>query len=122
MSATSKPWLVAALVWTAAILAVNSISITDAPIPTFSGADKLTHTGMYAIAAFAWRSAFRSRNEIVSVGIVLGIALLGAFDEWRQLAVPGRSAEVRDWLADVVGALLGVIISRRLFARRGAAA
>jgi VanZ family protein len=121
VSATSKPWLVAALVWTAAILTVNSISVTDAPIRTFSGADKIAHAGIYAVAAFAWRSAFRMRNERTSLWIVFAIAMLGALDEWHQLAVPGRSGDVRDWFADVVGALLGVIVWRLVYARRGAA-
>jgi VanZ family protein len=52
---------------------------------------------------------------------MFGIAALGAIDEWHQLAVPGRSADVRDWLADVIGALLGIVVWRRIFARRGAA-
>ena len=29
----------------------------------------------------------------------------GATDEWHQSFVPGRSADVRDWLADATGAL-----------------
>jgi VanZ family protein len=31
----------------------------------------------------------------------------GATDEWHQSFVPGRSADVRDWFADAIGALLG---------------
>ena len=31
----------------------------------------------------------------------------GATDEWHQSFVPGRSADVRDWIADATGALLG---------------
>ena len=31
----------------------------------------------------------------------------GATDEWHQSFVPGRSADVRDWVADATGALLG---------------
>ena len=30
-----------------------------------------------------------------------------ATDEWHQSFVPGRSADVRDWYADVIGALVG---------------
>jgi VanZ family protein len=30
-----------------------------------------------------------------------------ATDEWHQSFVPGRSADVHDWYADVIGALLG---------------
>jgi VanZ family protein len=121
VSAISKPWLVAALVWTAAILAINSISVSSASLPSFAGADKLTHAGMYAVAAFAWRSAFRSRNDVISWWIVLAVALLGGLDEWHQVIVPGRSAEVLDWMADVCGALLGVFLWRRIRVRGNAA-
>lgn len=120
MSATSKPWLVAALVWTAGILAVNSISVTNVPIPTFTGADKVTHAGMYAVASFAWRSSIRSPSEAASWLVVLAIGVLGALDEWHQIAVPGRSADVRDWLADITGALIGVGVWRWLRAHRRA--
>ncbi|MGQ0639975.1 MAG: VanZ family protein [Gemmatimonadaceae bacterium] len=120
MSATSKPWLVAALVWTAVILAVNSVSVTNVAVPTFAGADKLTHAAMYALAAFAWRSSIRSPSETASWLVVLAIAILGAIDEWHQLIVPGRSADVRDWLADVCGALVGVGVWRWIRARKRA--
>jgi VanZ family protein len=120
VSATSKPWLVAALVWTAGILAVNSMSVTNVPVQTFAGADKLTHAGMYAVAAFAWRSSIRSPSEAASWFVVLAIGALGAVDEWHQIVVPGRSADVRDWLADITGALIGVGVWRWLRARQRA--
>jgi VanZ family protein len=31
----------------------------------------------------------------------------GATDEWHQSFVPGRSADVKDWIADTMGALAG---------------
>lgn len=33
----------------------------------------------------------------------------GMTDEWHQSFVPGRTAAVDDWLADIVGATLGVL-------------
>lgn len=117
MTATSKPWLAAAIAWTVAILVVNSVSV---PVttwrPPFAGADKLTHAALYAVAAYAWRGAFRTRGAAVSWWVVVGVALAGAFDEWHQRTVPGRSAEVLDWLADAVGAFLGALAWRRLHA------
>ena len=121
MSATSKPWLVAALVWTAGILAVNSMRVTNVPIESLTGADKLTHAGMYGVAAYMWRSSIRSDSEAASWWVVLAIGVLGAIDEWHQMIVPGRSADVRDWLADVTGALIGVGVWRWLRARKRAA-
>ena len=97
------------------------MSVTNVPIQTFAGADKLTHAGMYCVAAFAWRSSIRSPSEPVSWWVVFAIGALGAIDEWHQMIVPGRSADVRDWLADVTGALIGVGVWRWLRARKRAA-
>jgi VanZ family protein len=34
----------------------------------------------------------------------------GATDEFHQYFVPNRSAEVQDWLADVLGAVIAAIV------------
>lgn len=120
MSAASKPWLAAAILWTAAILVVNSISVSDPTLrPPFAGADKLTHAFMYAVASFTWRRAIISTRDSVTWRVVAGVAFLGALDEWHQRIVPGRSADVFDWVADVVGAWLGVALWHWLRVRKG---
>jgi VanZ family protein len=35
-------------------------------------------------------------------------AAYGIFDELHQSFVPGRSADILDWFADVCGALIGI--------------
>ena len=40
--------------------------------------------------------------------VICVAAMYGAFDELTQLLVPRRTADLRDWAADVVGATLGV--------------
>jgi VanZ family protein len=111
VSAASKPWLAAAIVWTAAILVVNSISVSDPTLrPPFAGADKITHAFMYAVASFTWRRAIVSTRDAATWRVVAGVSLLGAVDEWHQRIVPGRSADLFDWVADVVGAWLGVAL------------
>lgn len=121
MSAASKPWLAAAIVWTAAILVVNSISVSDPTWqPPFPGADKLTHAFMYAVASYSWRRAIVATRDSVTWKVVGAVALLGALDEWHQRSVPGRSADVFDWVADVVGAWLGVALWHWWHARKSA--
>jgi VanZ family protein len=41
-----------------------------------------------------------------------------ALDELHQLFIPGRSAEVSDWLSDTLGASLGLYVGRRLMISR----
>jgi VanZ family protein len=40
--------------------------------------------------------------------VVLITAAIGLLDEWHQMFIPGRTAEINDFLADAAGALLGV--------------
>jgi len=36
------------------------------------------------------------------------VSAYGASDEWHQSFVPGRSTELEDWIADTIGAALGI--------------
>jgi VanZ family protein len=39
---------------------------------------------------------------------LLVVSAYGASDEWHQSFVPGRSTDVRDWIADTIGAALAI--------------
>ena len=82
--------------------------------------DKLVHFSMYGVFAALltqylmigrgwWRAALLSAVFVVA---------FGAADEWHQRFIPGRSTEFADWMADSVGAIIGVTavsaFSRRL--------
>jgi VanZ family protein len=46
------------------------------------------------------------------------MGLLGALDEYNQQFIPGRSGlSLEDWLADITGALTGVLVLRFLVAK-----
>ncbi|MDX1946598.1 MAG: VanZ family protein [Pirellulaceae bacterium] len=75
---------------------------------TFS--DKAQHAAAYFGLAFILSAAvvlFRPLSWWTLAGVVAAAGAYGAFDELTQLLVPGRTADWRDWLADVAGALLG---------------
>ena len=40
----------------------------------------------------------------------LVVIFYGIIDEVHQLFIPGRMAEILDWLADVGGALIGILL------------
>jgi VanZ family protein len=37
-------------------------------------------------------------------------SLFGASDEWHQLFTPLRDSDIRDWLADTLGAVIGAFV------------
>ncbi len=89
------------------------------PGPSFFFKDKLFHILTFGLlAVIAW-NAFRpgtlpARSHLLAWGYAV---LYGALDEWHQYHVPGRQADVWDWLADVVGATLFLWIASRAAAR-----
>jgi VanZ family protein len=70
--------------------------------------DKVVHVGLYAVlgAALAFGRA-SSGTSMSHIGLIVVGALYGASDEWHQMYVPGRFADVFDWIADVVGVSMG---------------
>jgi len=81
------------------------------------GTDKVVHGWMYAVLAFlsvraAWSSRTRWTPWVLALAVLAGAVLFAAADEWHQRFIPTRSAELFDWLADAVGALVGVAAYR----------
>lgn len=81
-------------------------------LPSFS--DKIAHFLNYAVLGWLWSRAVRinqlrwpALTVLLSTCAFTGI--YGLSDEWHQLYVPGRSAELRDALADVCGGTCGGI-------------
>lgn len=56
--------------------------------------------------------AFLLARASNSGAAVAGAGLYGITDELHQVYVPGRTADVADWLVDMAGALVGVWLYR----------
>ena len=96
------------LLWIGVIL--TATSLPNAPAAPAAGVDKLGHLAMYGVLGMlvlraAWDGPPTPRSVVL---MLAAIALFAAADEWHQQFIPGRSAEVADWLADVAGATLGI--------------
>lgn len=94
----------------AAIFWMSSRSTLPVPV-WFPHQDKLAHAVVYFVLAILfWRSARHViQSPLVLAWVSVGLAsLYGVSDEWHQSFVEGRSADWLDWLADTVGAGLGV--------------
>lgn len=90
--------------------------------------DKVAHATVFGILAWTLDLATRHnrpdlpmyRRHLLVFGMV---AVFGAADEWHQSFVPGRACELGDWVADVLGGGLGLLIGslHLLFTRHLAA-
>ena len=89
----------------------------DQPPPAPEGSDKLVH--FIAFAALAFPLASTGRFGLLPVFI--GAAGFGGLIELVQPSF-NRSADVNDWVADIIGVILGIacgLLYRRLRRRSG---
>ncbi|HQR30391.1 MAG TPA: VanZ family protein [Anaeromyxobacteraceae bacterium] len=108
-----------AALYAVAIFAVSSQSNPFPFMPRgFFTHDKLLHLLEYAVLgallAPALRLAGMSPRGALLAAAVLG-SLYGATDEFHQAFVPGRTADVLDWVADTLGAGLGALLGSAAF-------
>ena len=110
-------WLPVTL-WAALVFTLTSIP--NPSLPAIAGGDKVVHAIMYGILAslalYAWPP--RRRRPATWLAVLVGVAAIGAADEWHQHYIPGRSADMRDWMADAVGALIGLALTWIVMAPR----
>ena len=76
--------------------------------------DKVLHIGGYSLLGFLFFRAYRSSWPSASGWRTANASLLsagfyGMTDEIHQYFVPGRSADPWDLVADMIGAMLGVM-------------
>ncbi|MFN0198820.1 MAG: VanZ family protein [Planctomycetaceae bacterium] len=91
---------------------------THIPVPQELGGmlehnnDKLLHMGVYTILAVCWANWRHAVGGWSRKKTWQGILLLGFYgiaDELIQIPT-GRSAELKDWLSDMIGIVLGFAI------------
>jgi VanZ family protein len=96
------------------LIFIQSSSSRPVELPTIPLIDKLLHGAGYSLLGILFYRAYRSRWPDASAWTVANASVLsasfyGVSDEIHQYFVPGRSADPWDWLADTVGAMLGVM-------------
>lgn len=79
-------------------------------VPPWPGIDKVLHAAVFGILVLLglWARRARSGREALCL-LLLGCAY-GALDEWHQSFVPGRSADIWDVLADVLGCVVATAL------------
>lgn len=80
--------------------------------------DKIEHFGAYGVLSFLlfFTLSFQKKiplfKEFPATFTLVFASLYGMVDELHQLLVPGRNADIKDWIADFTGALLAVLIAK----------
>ncbi len=93
------------------ILALSSIPGESMPPLSWLSLNKLIHVGEYAIFAIILVRVFSGQYRgLLKAGLaaLLVATLYGAFDESYQMLIPGRDSSLWDWLADLLGAVIGI--------------
>ena len=85
----------------------------DLPYIGIPHADKIFHAVIYCILGLLLIRACDRSNFNVSLAKMVFLAIIiticyGAYDEWFQRSVPGRSCDLMDFLADSAGSMAGI--------------
>ncbi len=104
------------LAWALIIFIQSSFTAIDLPKVEWISADKVIHMGVFGLlAALCYISLIHlNANSTFTKNAYLWTAILciiyGASDEFHQYFVPNRSSEVQDWLADVAGIFIMLLV------------
>ena len=115
-SSPALAWLLVGVYCLAIFL--QSAFPTPGDLPAIPGADKLAHLVIYLVLGLLFARAYGLTLPKYAIGGLFALAwistaLYGASDEIHQAFVAARSADLFDWLADLVGGGLGVGIYLR---------
>lgn len=84
-------------------------------------AHRLAHIAEYATLGILTLRAYAHGQISVRVNRILYLAglmfLAGAFDEWHQSFVPGRSSELMDVVFDTICASVGMLVTNLIVRR-----
>jgi VanZ family protein len=104
----SRAWLAVAA-WMALTVILSTFPVDEIQ-PSVPDADKLGHAAVYAVLALLCARAWHRNGSSQAAAIERAMALVlvfGALMEFVQGFV-GRDPSMGDWLADGVGALVGI--------------
>jgi VanZ family protein len=94
------------------ILTLTSLPGNDMPDVKIS--DKIEHLLAFGGLGFLLHLSLRIQDKFSTIKkmpwlfSILFVALYAAFDELHQLFIPGRSCDINDWIADMIGVTIGV--------------
>lgn len=111
-----KKWLIYFPLFIYWFVLFTATTLPGNDLPSIGLSDKIEHFTAFLILAvllnlaliYQRKSYFLFKNaSIATIFITLSY---GAADEIHQLFISGRTADIRDWLADATGVIIGVIL------------
>ena len=105
MNLSPAPWRVGVFGASALAVLVLSLISVGPEMPT-TGWDKTNHLLGFGVLAVLGLRAWPRRT----LRVALGLMVFGALIEGLQALTTHRSAEWGDWLADLLGLLLGAVL------------
>jgi VanZ family protein len=98
------------------IVLFTATTLPGQDLPDLGFSDKIQHFGAFFVLAillnlaliYQKKSYFLFKNASIST-IIITLSY-GAIDEIHQLFISGRSADIRDWLADSSGVIIGILL------------
>jgi VanZ family protein len=102
------------LAYVTVIFALSAQPHLQSPL-RFANGDKLAHLGEYLLLGFllvrAVRAHLRVSRPIFAAMIAIGIVVMvGTADEFLQSFIPGRTCDIFDLLADVLGGAIAQFV------------
>ena len=109
-------------IWLAILYHVSNSVPTEMPQMVVPQQDKILHFVFFLGGGTVLAATLRLLAKLQGIRLLLAVALimglLGALDEYNQQFIPGRSGlSLEDWIADMSGALAGVVLLRVLVAK-----
>lgn len=120
-----KLWLINIPLIVYWIILLTATSIPDtSSIDKLEVSDKIKHLFAYFILTFMltlWIHFKENTSPVLIKQVLYAIviaALYGILDEIHQKFIPGRSGDFLDWIADLLGSVLGAFVCYYLLLRR----
>jgi len=116
---STQLWRWAAVVYAILVVVVSSWPGIKLPNIGEGDLDKLLHLLQYAVLGFlsarGWGPQRRDGGSGMATWLpALILLVFAAADEFHQKWIPGRLAEVGDWVADALGIAIGYLIGSML--------
>lgn len=102
------------------IVLFTGTTLPGKSVPKVSVSDKVKHLVAYFILAtlvsltLHFQEKVRKFKEKIVLWTLIIVGTYGILDELHQLFVPGRNCELLDWLADMTGSIIAVMITATL--------